>query len=188
MPVAAYDFNTSDNHGIYSMSLYFSGCNLSCDFCYNKQLLYTKRKVDFLDIQNKFHEQMKIVNGRLGLVYSGGEPTVASDFYDYYNYFSQYNIRTMLHTNGIVFHKNSVFDSVIVSLKSSKEVDNFDLYIQKMKEPLNHYDSSCENKELRIVLRDNRDYNREYSYALDKLDNVLKNYKIVKVKEVSFDG
>jgi len=178
--ICSYDFSFVDFPHKYSMVLYFAGCNLRCGFCYNKQVVMSDVSIDIDEIVRLYQEQCDIFNTNIGVVLSGGEPTIASDFEDVYNLFS--DSPRAIHTNGLVVPDfNCEFNSVVLSLKSRNEgVGNLDKYALKINRAMEYY-INCDYKELRIVkIEENMD---DYEYVLNKL-LYKDSYNICFVEEV----
>ena len=185
MGICSYDFTTIDFPRKYSMVLYFAGCNLRCRFCYNKQVVLATGCYDFKEIVDKYTEQQDIFSLDVGVVFSGGEPTVSKDFDKVYEYFK--DKPKAIHTNGLCLpDARYTFDSVILSVKSRNEgIGDIDKYVRTLMRALDYYDH-CEYKELRVVeIEENME---DYHYVLDRLSSYNDTYKITFVEEVKVDG
>jgi len=156
----------------YSLTLFFSGCNLSCPFCYNKHVNSDTPNFSINDILEKKHK-IEICFGKhsIGIVFSGGEPTLQNNFEEIINTFVKSNPLS-IHTNGIILpeHPNK-FQSVILSLKTI-DCGIPKNYIERFKNALYYY-NSCELKQINIV-KINK-YMNEYMEYLDILKEDVDN-------------
>ena len=181
--ICSYDFTMVDFPHKYAMVLYFAGCNLRCSFCYNKQVVMSQSSIDFDVIWHLYTKQCDIFGEKIGVVFSGGEPTIAGDFYKVYSVFK--DSPKAIHSNGLVVPDIPCgFNSAVLSLKSSNEgVGDLDRYASKMNRAMEYY-SVCDYKELRIVdIAENR---KDYDYVLSKLLHT-NSYNLCFVKEVKVD-
>lgn len=178
--ICSYDYSFVDFPSKYSLVIYFAGCNLRCEFCYNKEVVLANKFIDFEEIKKSYIEQCNIFNDKIGVVFSGGEPTVAKDFKQTYEWFD--GSPKAIHTNGLVVPNwNCSFDSVILSLKSSHEgIGDLDKYSEKMNNTMKYY-NYCGYKELRMVKIEKN--MKDYEYVLDRL-SLTNSYNLCFVEEV----
>lgn len=140
--------------GEFSVTIYLPGCNLHCDYCYNKQVNNGKPKIKMDDIL-RYLKKLKgsFVKNDFYVVLSGGEPTVNENF-DYISkrlYNEGYNLG--IHTNGLILPKDpKLFKAVILSVKYPDDgvlADN-KVYTSLLSKAVRFY-QNCEYTEFRMV-------------------------------------
>lgn len=174
--INAHDLNFVDGNGHLSIVMYLGGCNLSCPYCFNKDLIKEEPEYSFTDIRNMYgHVQNP------GYVFSGGEPTISPHFIPLFEMCKDSLIT--IHTNGlyIPFVDYKCIDQVVISLKGSKDIPyTYDTYLKKLQNALQFYED-CKYKELRSV---NIECNLEdYAYALSFLSDKMEGYNYVSVED-----
>lgn len=168
-----YVDNFVDFPNKYALSLFFVGCNLNCPFCYNKHVVNGEGNFSLNDIiERKSRIEKCFPNFKLGLVFTGGEPTIQKSFPDIINTFRSNPLS--IHSNGLILPKfENVFNSVILSLKS-EDCGVPDDYTKRVKEALYYY-RDCAYKQINIVKIDK--YLDEYSSHLYELEEYVKKYE-----------
>lgn len=142
----------TDFLGKYSVTLYFAGCNLRCPFCHNPEMLDPNGYLTIEDCYNAAMNISKPFLGKIGVVFSGGEPTNNPKLLNKaVDMFSEFPLG--IHTNGLILpeHKENQFDSVVLSIKSPEvaDMDRWE-YTDKLYRAINYY-GDAEQKQLRVV-------------------------------------
>lgn len=138
--VYSYDYSFVDFPGKYAIVLFFTGCNLRCDFCYNRELLFAEPRFTYNEVVKSFEEQVEMMGqGNVGIVFSGGEPTVSPYFHTYTNLKGP----MALHTNGLFVPRNyDQFQSVVISLKPRHAVTwlmSYEKYLKQIQLAIDYY-------------------------------------------------
>jgi pyruvate formate lyase activating enzyme len=95
-------FSLSDYPGVPSAIIFTQGCNLSCKYCHNKQLIPIKctNKKTYCN-PDYVLERLRKIKGKLeGVVITGGEPTVHSDLIWFIKQIKALGFKVKLDTNG----------------------------------------------------------------------------------------
>jgi len=117
-PFTLLDFNSYP-----SAILWFSGCNMRCQFCYNKDIVENKATYCFEDFRNFFHTRQSLIQG---IVLCGGEPTIHPEIINIAKELKQLNYKIKLDTNGlnpIIVKKlieDNLIDFIALDFKSPK--------------------------------------------------------------------
>ncbi len=116
-----------DFPGKVACTLFMSGCNFRCPFCYNKHLVFdedTGVKITEAEVFDFFKERKGFLDG---VCITGGEPTLNKDLPAFLKKTKATGLLTKLDTNGsspemlkILFEKN-LLDFVSMDIKSSKK-------------------------------------------------------------------
>jgi len=110
-------FSTLDFPGRLCAIVWFSGCNMRCPYCYNKDVVYGQERID----EDIFFEFLQSRVGLLdGVSITGGEATLYPKLYDFIKKIKQLGFEVKLDTNGVNF-------DVIKRLVDDKLVDYFAL-------------------------------------------------------------
>lgn len=156
----------------YAITIFFSGCNLSCPFCYNRHVITDLPNFSIADvIEKKDRIEKTIGKGNVAMVFSGGEPTIQKNFVEIINIFRQSPLS--IHTNGITLPKClNPFQSVILSLKSSDcgIPKNYKTYFKRAL----YYYRKSEQKQIQIVKL--KKYEGEHLKMLSDLKDVIDKY------------
>lgn len=134
-----------------ALTLYYTGCNLGCPYCYNKDVVVGRPQYTVDDaIKHMENLETFMRDERLGIVFSGGEPTLAYGFErDVDRFYGQRLLS--LHTNGLIPVEDK-FDSVILSLKTTGDgITYVPQYIKGIIDHMENGFSSAKHKELRVV-------------------------------------
>ena len=164
----------------YALSLFFTKCNLNCPFCYNRHVVEGQGNYSINDILEKKHRiENCFVNANIGMVFSGGEPTIQNDFEEIINIFGDSPLS--IHTNGLKLPNiKNPFESVILSLKIEDCGIPSD-YIDRIKKAIEYY-GDCQHKEINVVKID--EYHKEIADYLRQLDDYLHKYNFtIRVSE-----
>ena len=89
-----------DYPGIISAVVFFSGCNLRCPWCHNRELVLQTADCISLEAALAQIEKRKSVLG--GVVLSGGEPTLFPDLGELISRIKSFGLKTKLDTNGFL--------------------------------------------------------------------------------------
>lgn len=95
-------------------------CNNKCVFCYNELKLYDGNTTNELSIE-KFEQLLK--KKFFGITFSGGEPLLSENIFEYASLCRKYNIDTGIITNGTYINNSNIskikelFDTIQVSLQ-----------------------------------------------------------------------
>lgn len=135
--------------------IYFAGCNLRCRYCFNMNIVKGRNgKNGSLEWARRYIEHFcqSIGLKGVGVVFSGGEPTVSPYFKKALEVFKGW--RLAIHTNGIDIPRIiNPFESVILSVKTAAEYSRcmepheYPMFLVKA---VRYYQGS-KNKEFRIV-------------------------------------
>jgi pyruvate formate lyase activating enzyme len=91
-------FTLLDYHNTPSAILWFSGCNMRCSFCYNSEIVFSKGKLSFNDVNDFFISRQNLLKG---VVLCGGEPTIHSEVISICKELKSLNYKVKLDTNGL---------------------------------------------------------------------------------------
>ena len=107
-------------------TLFMSGCNFNCEFCYNKNLS-KERTIDFkIEILPKLKERKEFINH---IIISGGECTISPDFIDIIESLYENKFVIGIHTNG---YRPDILKKVInkldfVGMDIKNDFDNYNI-------------------------------------------------------------
>lgn len=142
-----------DFPGSYALTVFFSGCNLKCPFCYNRDVVGgSGYGVPMLDVEGKIVNLDRALCKSAPVVLSGGEPTIAEEFDAFVD--RHRGLRPLgLHTNGLVIADDpEAFDSVILSLKP-RNCGTPEDYVRRITDAMEAYEDAS-YREVRIVRED----------------------------------
>ena len=134
-------------------TLYFPGCNLSCPYCYNQDVVSGRPHLSLEDVDAELTKLDKTMMGnKVSVVLSGGEPTACiCTFQHVVDFFHASGRRMALHTNGLN-HFRDMFASVIISIKTTNDgVRDLAGYRARLLETMQHGCKAALYRELRIV-------------------------------------
>lgn len=92
-PFTLLDFNSYP-----SAILWFSGCNMRCSFCYNKDIVENKATYCFDEFTQFFQTRQSFLQG---IVLCGGEPTIHPEIIEIAKELKKLNYKIKLDTNGL---------------------------------------------------------------------------------------
>ena len=140
-----------DYPGQICTTLFFSGCNFDCEYCYNKSL----SKLDSINFERqvlpKLLERKEVVNH---VILSGGECTISNDF--------QIIIDTLYDKGFIVgIHTNGSRPDIIL-----KNINKISFIGMDIKNDFDNYNMTCKidvdiekiKKSIEIIVNSNIDY------------------------------
>jgi len=126
-------FSTLDFPGRLCAILWFSGCNMRCPYCYNKDVVFGKKQIEEDEI-------IKFLKTRIGLLdgvsFTGGEATLYPNLITFSQKIKDLGFEIKLDTNGINF-------KVIKEMVEKKLVDYIAL---DFKAPLSKFEELTKNK------------------------------------------
>ncbi len=117
-------FTLLDYQGVPSAILWFSGCNMRCDFCYNPEIVLGKGKYAFDEIESFLATRRNLLQG---VVLCGGEPTIYNELYTICKNIKAMGFKIKLDTNGLkpkmIQHlvQNRLVDCIALDFKAPKE-------------------------------------------------------------------
>jgi len=164
-------FSLMDYPGKISSILFTVGCNFSCPYCYNSDLVLSKTKI----IEDK--KILEFLEKRKGLiegvVITGGEPTLQSDLADFIKKIKNMGYSVKLDTNGsrpetlekVIKNIDYVAMDIKTPLEKMNIVSDKD-FSQQIKESINTIMKSGIDYEFRITaypLLDEKDYEKMFS-------------------------
>lgn len=89
-----------DWEGMIVSTLYVSGCNFRCPFCYNTELILCPEKLPSIPKENIFSFLEKRKSFIDGICLSGGEPTLNQDLPQFLAQIKSIGLKIKLDTNG----------------------------------------------------------------------------------------
>ena len=102
--------------------LWFAGCNMRCNYCYNPDIVLGKGKIDFSEVILFLQNRKKLLDG---VVFSGGECTLHKNIESYIEEIRQLGFAVKIDTNGSspkviesLLHKKLI-DYVALDFKST---------------------------------------------------------------------
>lgn len=131
MFIGGYEITTNDWLGRISLTIYMSGCNLRCRFCYNKGLLNARNGKYYSDkeIENIIINHQNLADN---VVFTGGEPTLQpTDLKKACEIAKKRGYDVMLNTNGTNSDvikdllKNKLVDKVAMDVKTRLDNDAY---------------------------------------------------------------
>lgn len=117
-------FTLLDFQGYPSAIIWFSGCNMRCDFCYNPEIVLNKGKLGFEDIKDFFVSRKNLLKGA---VLCGGEPTVYKELFNICESLKDMAYKIKLDTNGLntdliqSLIQNKLVDFIALDFKAPEE-------------------------------------------------------------------
>ncbi len=94
--------------------IWFSGCNMRCQYCHNAEFL--EQSDNFLKKEDVFNFLKKRVGLFDGVVLSGGECTLSDDFIDFVKDIKKLDFKVKIDTNGLNYN-------IVKELVDNKYVD-----------------------------------------------------------------
>lgn len=110
---------------LISCIIFTQGCNMTCEYCHNKEFMNNEKLKDEKVILDFLNYRKNVLDG---LVISGGEPTLQEDLFDFcYKVKDLTNLKIKLDTNGTnpnILNKlidNKLIDYIAMDIKAPKE-------------------------------------------------------------------
>jgi len=118
-----------DYPGNLACTVFLSGCNFRCPFCYSAELVLPEKIARQPEISQKyFFDFLKQRKGQLdGVVICGGEPTINPDLPNFCSQIKKMGYKVKLDTNGsnpfllAKILKNKLLDYVAMDIKAPQE-------------------------------------------------------------------
>lgn len=125
LPIAGYKtLSLVDYPNRYAFTVWTQGCNLSCDYCFNKELIPTKDGVHSWD---EVFELIKHSPKIQAVVFTGGEPTLHSGLRNAISDVKSLGLLAGLHSNGSGEYFTSVLAGVDYLLLSHQNAAKLDI-------------------------------------------------------------
>ncbi len=119
-----------DYPGKLATTIFLSGCNFRCPFCYNPELVLPEKLKENVSLTTQ-EEVFSFLNSRKGMidgvVICGGEPTLHKDLIEFIGKIKEMNFAVKLDTNGsnpeMVFDliSRGLIDYVAMDIKAPKD-------------------------------------------------------------------
>ena len=171
-------FTLLDFHSYPSAILWFSGCDMRCSFCYNKEIVENKGIYSFNQLEEFLITRKSLLKG---IVLCGGEPTIHPEILDIVKTLKQLNYKIKLDTNGLhplivkeLINQNLV-DFIALDFKAPKIK-----FTQVTKAPITSYNQFL--KTLEILIKSNIDFEIRTTFH-NLLLNVHDIYEICNILE-----
>lgn len=106
-----------------SAVIWFSACNMRCQFCYNEEIVLSKGRLCFDEIKEFFISRQHLLKG---VVFCGGEPTIHNEIIEIAKYLKNLDFKIKLDTNGLnpkiikSLLKEKLIDYIALDFKSTK--------------------------------------------------------------------
>ncbi|HKI51976.1 MAG TPA: radical SAM protein, partial [Geothermobacteraceae bacterium] len=102
MPIKGYQGTSLlDFPGRIASLVFFSGCNLSCPFCHNPDLLFDVDQLPDIPPDDLLADLQTRRNFIDGVVVTGGEPTLDPELEPFLRQVKELGLLTKLDTNGL---------------------------------------------------------------------------------------
>lgn len=155
MKIHGYATGFVDFPNKLAITLFLTGCNLHCPYCYNRAVCTGKPEMPIEMVDDAIVKAESVLNHqKLGVVFSGGEPTINAQFQDMVDRFAKQERPLALHTNGMQWFPDE-FESIVLSLKTSNDgIPHRGLYLRQLRTVLERPYAATKQKELRVVDHD----------------------------------
>lgn len=90
-------FTLLDFPDITACILWFAGCNMKCQYCYNPEIVNSKGRMDYQKALSFLETRKELLDG---VVFSGGECTKAKGFVEFVEEIYKRGFKTKIDTNG----------------------------------------------------------------------------------------
>lgn len=121
---AIQKFSTLDFPDKLSCILWFSGCNMRCPYCYNKEVVFGKKLIEEEEVLRFLKKRKGLLDG---VVFTGGEATLYKNIISFAISIKELGFDIKLDTNGINY-------SIVKKLVEKKLVDYIALDFKAPKE------------------------------------------------------
>lgn len=91
-------FTLLDYENLPSAILWFAKCNMRCDYCYNKEIVYSNGKISFDEVYSFLKTRVNLLKG---VVLCGGEPTFCEYLPQIIKEIKKLGFKIKLDTNGL---------------------------------------------------------------------------------------
>lgn len=178
-----YVFGFADFPNKLAVTLYFTGCNLSCPYCYNMGVVRGRTFHSLAAVAKALETTDKAMMGqKVGVVFSGGEPTAHPEFNNVIDHFRLEGRELSLHTNGMTKFRD-VFSSIVLSIKTSQDgVKELTKYRQSLFHIITEGCRNATYREIRIVDDVRARTERDVTVGVLRDVAIANNWRINKVK------
>lgn len=128
MPIKGYQGTSLlDFPGKIASLVFFSGCNLSCPFCHNPDLLFDDEQLPDIPLDELVEDLRTRRNFIDGVVVTGGEPTLAPELEPLLRLVKDLGLLVKIDTNGLApqvlekLVRDGLVDFVALDLKTAPE-------------------------------------------------------------------
>jgi len=111
-----------------SIVIFFNGCNFSCSYCHNQQMISAVNYIEIDYVKDEIRNSLSFIDS---VVFTGGEPTLQSDPLEELLKFSKsLNLKTAIETNGYNFailnnlYNKNLVDHLFIDIKTTE--DNYE--------------------------------------------------------------
>jgi pyruvate formate lyase activating enzyme len=149
-----------DWEGMIITTLYVSGCNFRCPFCYNTELVVKPHSLPVISEEKILSFLLERKPFLDGICLSGGEPTLFSDVTIFLKKIKSKNFKIKLDTNGSKPEKlreiieQNLVDYIAMDIKNSLDIDAYIKTIGSRKEQI----IDTIKKSINLVMNSGIDY------------------------------
>jgi pyruvate formate lyase activating enzyme len=93
-------FSSLDFPGRLCAILWFSGCNMRCPYCYNKDVVYGEKRIEEEEILEFLKKRVGLLDG---VSFTGGEATLYKNLISFSRKIKELGFEIKLDTNGLNF-------------------------------------------------------------------------------------
>jgi len=117
-------FSTLDFPGRLAAIIWFSGCNMRCPYCYNKDVVFGKKRIEEDEVLNFLKKRAGLLDG---VSLTGGEATLYKNLIPFSQKIKNLGFDIKLDTNGINFSviedmvKQQLADYIALDFKAPPE-------------------------------------------------------------------
>jgi len=172
-----------DYPGLIASTIFVGACNFRCDYCYNKQLVYSPGSIPTLDEDNLFKDLEARKNFIEGVVVTGGEPTLQAGIEVFIEKIKKLGLSVKLDSNGSrpeVIKRlidSKLIDYVAMDIKAPldrySEIAGIEINTSKIKESVSLLKSSSVDYEFRTTVWDGAFSKEDFT----KMYELIKNAK-----------
>jgi len=121
---ALQKFSTVDYPGYLSAILWFSGCNMRCPYCYNKDVVLGEKQIEEEEVLNFLKKREGYLDA---VVFTGGECTLYPNLYLFAKKIKEMDYKIKMDTNGLKSHtvarlvEDNLIDYIALDFKAPPE-------------------------------------------------------------------
>ena len=122
---AIQKFSTLDFPNKLSCILWFSGCNMRCPYCYNKDVVFGEKLIEEEEVLKFLKKRIGLLDG---VVFTGGEATLYKNIISFATTIKELGFDIKLDTNGVAdtgFGTNGIINI----LKEDKNIIGNSIFI-----------------------------------------------------------
>ena len=114
-------FSSLDFPNRLSAIIWFSGCNMRCPYCYNKDVVFGEKRIEEDEVLRFLKKRIGLLDG---VVFTGGEATLYPDLINFARKIKSLGFEIKLDTNGINFEiikelvENKLVDYIALDFKA----------------------------------------------------------------------